>query len=70
MYCVFPVFVIKNIKIDIISKILEKNIDKMNQNRKKPKKESGHEETLAKLVFITAILNLIQAIVDLIKEFS
>ncbi len=42
----------------------------MNQNRKKPKKESGHEETLAKLVFITAILNLIQAIVDLIKEFS
>ena len=42
----------------------------MNQNRKKPKKESGHEELLAKLVFITAILNLIQAIVDLIKTFS
>lgn len=42
----------------------------MNQNRKKPKKESGHEEQLAKLVFITAILNLIQAIVDLIKAFS
>lgn len=42
----------------------------MNQNRKKPKKESGHEELLAKLVFITAILNLIQAIVDLIKSFS
>ena len=42
----------------------------MNQNRKKPKKESGHEELLAKLVFITAILNLIQAVVDLIKEFS
>ena len=42
----------------------------MNQNRKKPKKESGHEELLAKLVFITAILNLIQAIVDVIKTFS
>ena len=42
----------------------------MNQNRMKPKKESGHEELLAKLVFITAILNLIQAVVDLIKEFS
>ena len=42
----------------------------MNQNRKKPKKENGHEETLAKLVFITAILNLIQAIIDLVKEFS
>ena len=42
----------------------------MNQYRKKPKKECGHEELLAKLVFITAILNLIQAIVDLIKTFS
>ena len=42
----------------------------MNQNGKEPKEESGHEELLAKLVFITAILNLIQAIVDLIKTFS
>lgn len=33
MYCVFPVFVIKNIKIDIISRILEKNIDKMEKIR-------------------------------------
>ena len=49
--------------------ILSKNreVKKTNQNRKRPKKESGHEETLAKLIFITAILNLIQAIVDLIK---
>ena len=42
----------------------------MNQNRKNQKKEIGLEELLAKLVFITAILNLIQAIVDLIKTFS
>lgn len=42
----------------------------MNRNRKKPKKESGYEKTLEKLVFITAILNLIQAIIDLIKELT
>lgn len=42
----------------------------MNKNRKKPKKESDHEELFAKLIFITAILNLIQAIADLIKTFS
>ena len=42
----------------------------MNKNRKKPKKESDHEDLLAKLIFITAILNLIQAIADLIKTFS
>lgn len=41
----------------------------MNQNRKKPEKKNGYEKALAKLVFITAILNLIQAIVDLIKTF-
>lgn len=48
---------------------LRKEDTNMNQNRKKPEKKNGYEKALAKLVFITAILNLIQAIVDLIKTF-
>jgi len=37
---------------------------------KKKDKKSGNEKILARLVFITAVLNLIQAIVDLIKELK
>ena len=35
---------------------------------KKRKKKSDDEKLLAKLVIITAILNMIQAVIDLIKE--
>lgn len=38
-------------------------------SKKKRRKKSGNEKILARLVFITAILNLIQVIVDLIREF-
>lgn len=41
----------------------------MGKKHKKQKKESGHERVLTTIVFITATLNLIQAIVDLIKKF-
>lgn len=41
-----------------------------NKMSKKKDKKSGNEKILARLVFITAVLNLIQAIVDLIKELK
>lgn len=35
----------------------------------KKKKKSSNEKVLQTVVFITAILNLIQAIIDLIEQF-
>lgn len=40
----------------------------MNRNRKQKKDYNNEQSLLEKIVFITAILNLIEAVVDLIKE--
>lgn len=37
--------------------------------KKKRNKKSSNEKVLHAVVFITAILNLIQAIIDLIEQF-
>lgn len=38
--------------------------------KKKPKKSGKENKTLERIVFITAILNLIQAVIDLIKNMT
>lgn len=40
----------------------------MNRNGKQKKDRNNEHGLLEKIVFITAILNLIEAVVDLIKE--
>ena len=45
-------------------------MSKKTKKKKQQKKDHNHESTLAKLVFMTAILNLIQALVDLIRQFK